>query len=819
VRHDSTPPADHGAGPFDERRLLEVFLQSTPDQVYFKDEGGRFITVSDQQAKRFGFERAQDVVGKTDFDMFTDEHAAQAFGDEQRIIATGEAIIGFEERETFPDGRSAWVRTSKLPIRADDGTVIGTFGISRDITAQRAAEESLAAAEHESRTVLELSGDMHARSDADGCFTYVSPNSEQIVGYHAGQMLGRLAGEFVHPDDLPLLHGISRAVRTGGVAEVDLRVPRPDGRCVWVHVLLRARYDERGRVSEIVHAVRDISERKAQEAQLREARARFEQAFEHAPIGMALQDRDGRFLKVNRELCRFTGYREQQLAGRTFAEITHPDDAEGDRRALRELLDGARESCSAEKRYLHADGHVIWVTLSVSAIRDESGEVRHFVAQTQDITERRAFQERLQFLADHDPLTDLYNRRRFESELDRQVQLSRRDGETAALVMLDLDHFKYLNDSLGHSVGDRVIAHVGAVLRGRLRRSDILARIGGDEFALILPHTDAHDARWLAEELIIQIEADAFCHDQHRYTLSASAGIVILDRDIASAEDALVNADIALYDAKRSGRNRLGVHRPEGRQDVLAGLSWSQLLKDALAQERFVLYGQPIVDLSNGKTVRHELLLRMLGADGEVIAPMRFLPAAVRFGFMPRIDRWVIAQAAELAGACPGRGLAVNLASTTIAERGLVAFIAAELERTGADPADVSFEISEADVIANLDHARVVCEQLRALGCEVALDDFGSGFSGFSYLKALTVDVLKIDGQFVKELHENRLDLLVVEAVQHVADGLGLPTVAEYVPDRRVAQLLSELGVSYGQGYYLGRPEPFALADAMRHVA
>ena len=170
----------------------------------------------------------------------------------------------------------------------------------------------------------------------------------------------------------------------------------------------------------------------------------------------------------------------------------------------------------------------------------------------------------------------------------------------------------------------------------------------------------------------MQIEADPFCHDQHVYTLSASAGIVILDRDTASAEDALVNADIALYDAKRSGRNRLGVHRPEGRKDVLAGLSWSQLLKRALADERFVLYGQPIVDLSNGKTVRHELLLRMLGADGEVIAPMRFLPAAVRFGYMPRIDRWVIGQAAELAGACPGRGLAVNLASTTIAERGLV---------------------------------------------------------------------------------------------------------------------------------------------------
>ena len=248
---------------------------------------------------------------------------------------------------------------------------------------------------------------------------------------------------------------------------------------------------------------------------------------------------------------------------------------------------------------------------------------------------------------------------------------------------------------------------------------------------------------------------------------------------------------------------------------MLAGLSWSQLLKRALADQRFVLYGQPIVDLRTGETVMHELLLRMLGEDGEVIAPMRFLPAAARFGFMPAIDRWVIAQAAALAGALPraearGEPRGDNNRRT---RPGVVHRLASST-RAGADPADLSFEISEADVIANLDQARVVCEQLRALGCQVALDDFGSGFSGFSYLKALTVDVLKIDGQFVKELHENRLDRLVVEATLHVADGLGLPTVAEYVADRRVAELLQQLDVTYGQGYHLGRPKPFALPDA-----
>ena len=368
-----------------------------------------------------------------------------------------------------------------------------------------------------------------------------------------------------------------------------------------MHVLLRARYDEHGRVGEIVHAVRDVSERKAQEAQLREARALFEAAFEHAPIGMALQDRDGRFIKVNRELCRFTGYRPEQLAGRTFAEITHLEDAKGDRRALRELLDGARESYSTEKRYVCADGRTIWVALSLSGIRDESGEVRYLVAQTQDITERRSFRgPGLRFLADHDPLTDLYNRRRFESELERQVQLSRSRGRPGARDARPrpLQIPQRLARAFGWRPRDRARRLRAAEPAAQLRhpRADRRRRVRADP-----PAHRRHDARWIAEELILQIEADPFCHDQHSYTLSASAGIVGLGRDTASAEDALVNADIALYDAKRSGRNRLGVHRPEGRRDVLAGLSWSQLLKTALAQERFVLYRQPIVDLSTAR--------------------------------------------------------------------------------------------------------------------------------------------------------------------------------------------------------------------------
>ncbi len=917
----------------EERRLLYAFLETTPDQVYFKDLHGRFVRVSSVQAAKLGFNDPEDAIGKSDFDAFSDEHASQALTDERRIIDTGEPIIGLEERETFPDGRVAWVSTSKLPLRNADGQIIGTYGISRDITAQRAAEQGLAEAERQARTVIELSGDLHTRTDADGILVYASPNSVDVIGWRPEELVGRRPSDFAHPEDVELSIGSVRTAAKQGAAEVEHRIGRPDGSYVWINSLLRARYDEEGRLIEIVRAardisaqkaaeaelaraeqqfravieqsgdvlsrhdasgryvyvsprctqitgytpdqlighrphefvyaedrsrveaasrearrtgeaqvehrliradgslawvhallhsrrdeqgrvlefvvaVRDVSDRKAQEARLREATERFEHAFERAPIGMALVDLDGAWIKVNRALCGITGYSESELLARRFADLTHPDDLQAGREEFEECVAGTRDAYAVEKRYVRADARVIWIAVSASVIHDQAGRPVHFVSQIQDVTERREFEQRLSYLADHDSLTKLYNRRRFESELERQVALSRRYGEQAALVVLDLDHFKYLNDALGHKVGDKLIRHVGKVLKRRLRRADILARQGGDEFAVILSHVDSQLARRLAAEFVACIEQCPFAHDGHRYVLSASAGVVVLDQGTASAEDALVSADIALYDAKQQGRNRAAVFSAETRQDVLAGLTWSQLLKDALAHDHFILHAQPIVSLQTGETVMRELLIRMTAEDGELVPPNRFLPAAARFGYMPQIDRWVITQAARLAAEEPGRCLAVNLAANTIAEPGLVAFITNTLKEAAADPADLVFELSEADVIANLDHARSVCEHLRALGARIALDDFGSGFSGFSYLKAIQIDLLKIDGEFVKELATNRVDQLIIEATLHIATGMGLPTVAEYVTDEPVAQLLREMGATYGQGFHLGKPAP-----------
>ncbi len=563
-----------------------------------------------------------------------------------------------------------------------------------------------------------------------------------------------------------------------------------------------------------VAAATDITARKRAEEELAVERRLLDAFLESTNDQVYFKDLDGRFLRVSNALAERSGFQSPaQAIGKTDFDVFSAEHA---RQALRDetrIIRTGRPMLDYEERETFPDGHVAWVSTSKMPLRDTTGAIVGTFGVSRDISVRKEAQERLVYLAERDPLTGLHNRRHLEAELHHQLERCARYGERAALLMLDLDHFKFVNDSLGHSVGDEVITHVGTLLRERLRASDVVARLGGDEFAAIVPCVDVEAARCLAQTLTKLISNSAFEHAEHRYLLSASAGVVMLD-GVASTEDALIGADVALYEAKRQGRNRVDVYCPTIRERVLTGLSWSQRLQEALAGGGFELHEQAIVDLRTDEPVIHELLIRMRGEHGALIPPNDFLVPAARFGYMPAIDRWVISQAARLGATRPGRCLAVNLAAQTIGEPGLVDYIAEQLSAAGAEAADFVFELSESDVIANLDRARALCEGLRALGARVALDDFGSGFSGFSYLKALDVHVLKIDGQFVRELGSNAVDKLVVEAIVHVANGLKLPTVAEYVTDAAVARRCRELGVTHGQGFHFGKPAPICPDDA-----
>ncbi len=353
------------------------------------------------------------------------------------------------------------------------------------------------------------------------------------------------------------------------------------------------------------------------------AEERLRDAFATSPIGMAMLDLQGRFVKVNRAFGQITGYHSRALLETAVLGITHPDDVAAQRDAVAAMLGGKTSAVSSEMRYLHAGGRSVWVSINTSLVRDARGEPVELLQQIQDITERRRFEHKLQHMADHDSLTGLLNRRRFEEELDRHLAGAGRFGPRGAILMLDLDNFKDVNDSLGHPAGDELIATVAGRLRGVLRETDVVARLGGDEFAVLLPGARAAEAEKVAGKLLDDLRGATVELSGQRRRVSASLGIALIRGTGESADELMVNADMALYDAKGAGRDRVTAFAYEGqrRARMEARASGVERLEHALEHDGFALYAQPIVDLRTGAAVHHELLLRMRAEDGDLIQP------------------------------------------------------------------------------------------------------------------------------------------------------------------------------------------------------
>jgi diguanylate cyclase (GGDEF)-like protein/PAS domain S-box-containing protein len=569
--------------------------------------------------------------------------------------------------------------------------------------------------------------------------------------------------------------------------------------------------------------VAQFVERMAAENDLREAEERFHRAFEDAGTGMALigirGEQEGRLLEVNDALCTILRYPIGELLGMRIADLTHPEDVAATRERVRRLVDGEIDAVHSEGRLIDADGGVVWIAFSTSLIRDGDGEPLYRISQLQDMTERKRFETQLQHLADHDPITGLFNRRRFDEELARELAVAQRFRTGGAVLALDLDNFKYVNDTLGHGAGDELIASVAEILRGRLRATDTVARLGGDEFAVILAHVDERQARHVAADLLDGIRSEAVVSTaKGSRRTTASIGIALfpdVPGELAS-EELLVEADIAMYDAKESGRDRACVFDADSSRQLSlqARMTWADEIREALAEDRFTLDAQPIVPLQPGGSLRHELLVRMIGRDGDIIPPGAFLPVAERFDLVQEIDRWVISRAIALLGERQRRGedvcFEVNLSAKSLAQADLPAQIARQIAAQGADPSRLIFEVTETAAIVNVERAKLFARRLGELGCGFALDDFGAGFASFYYLKHLPFDYLKIDGEFVESLTQSTTNQLVVQSLVTIARGLGKQTIAEYVGDAETVELLRSYGVDYAQGFYIGRPRPVA---------
>jgi len=688
-------------------------------------------------------------------------------------------------------------------------------------------DAELRAAEQRHRLLADNATDTILAFGADGAIAYVSPACRELIGYAPEEIVGRRPRDFVHDDDRRQVARAGRRIaEEGGTITVTSRLRHREGHSVWIEARVRGVLDPAtGAPVEGQAIVRDVSERVAAEAALREgveriaaAEQRFRTAFEAAPIGMALSDLDGRFIQVNDALCAITGYTRVELEEMGFADLSHPADAGREEEMMRSLLSGEQSTYWMEKRYIDVVGQVVCVAVHATLVRAADGTPQHFLGQIQDVSERVRYEAQLQHMADHDPLTGLLNRRSFERELNQHITQVQRYGPEGAALVLDIDRFKHINDTLGHNVGDELIVNVAQTLLARLRESDVLARLGGDEFAILLPRGGAAEAARVADSVLTAVRAQSVLTAAgRRRPITASIGIALFsDTERLSAEDVLVNADLAMYDAKEAGRDRAATYSSQerGASRMKARITWAERIREALEEDRFTLYAQPIVELASGEVRQHELLLRMLDERGEVIPPAAFLQVAERFDLMQEIDRWVVARAirhmAEQKEA--GRDLVfeVNISGSSTGDPELLTLIERELAETGVDPVNLVLEVTETTAVANIPLAQQFAARLAELGCRFALDDFGAGFGSFYYLKHLPFDLLKIDGEFVRSCTTSTTDQLLIRAAVDIARGLGKKTIAEYVGDDATVELLRELGVDYAQGFHIGHPAPLA---------
>jgi len=578
-------------------------------------------------------------------------------------------------------------------------------------------------------------------------------------------------------------------------------------------VPIRVRCSQMQRDEEIYFTliVADISEQQAAQRLLLEAEARYRNLVETAHDLVWSMDTKGCWLYLNNAAIDIYGYEPEEMLQRPFTQFQAPESHERDEIAFKKLLDG-KDLIQYETLHLNKEGQHRYISFNARPMFDTDHNVISISGTARDITEQKIFEKELTYQAQHDNLTGLYNRSYFQSELERVISRIPRSASECALLYLDLDQFKYVNDTLGHAAGDRLLKECTEVLQKNIREGDLLARFGGDEFTIILYNIDHDHAIPVAENIRCMFEHYRFNDSAQTINVTCSIGMAMIDNKTETAEEALSRADLACNIAKSQGRNC--VHEfteQDSEQTAMAeDMGWVARVRDAIDNDRFKLLYQPIVAVSSEEIFGYEVLLRLPTEDGPSIKPGGFIPAAERFGLIHNVDRWAVRHAMEYLAELHSNDFktqfAINLSGRAAEDPKLLDLIKGILHSTGLNPSSITFEITETSAINNLQAARKFIGSLKDLGCRMSLDDFGSGFCSFTYLKHLPVDSLKIDGSFIQGLAHTEVDQAMVKSMNQVAHALGKTTIAEFVENRETFMILKDFGIDFAQGHYLGKP-------------
>ena len=718
------------------------------------------------------------------------------------------------------DGEYRWIIDAGRPIYARNGEFAGYIGSCLDITDRRNTEAELRDREQHMRTLLSAMGEGVILRDATGRVQSYNNAAAELLGLSPQEMAdwqtedGRLHyfdenGDTLQPRHLPSLRALASSKPKTGT----LGIERPDGSRRWMWINAKPFFDdESGELRGVVSTLADITLGREHEEQRRLALTVFRNSVE----AIIVTDAEERILSVNQAFTEVTGYAAEDVIGKTprlLGSGTHGREFyEAMWRDLRIL--GVWKGEIQDRR---KDGSLYPASLSISTVRDSNGRITHYVAVFSDITERKASEARIAYLAQHDALTGLPNRALLQDRLDQALAHATRQGKRIALMFLDLDRFKTINDSLGHLTGDKLLQGVAGRLRQCVRETDTVSRQGGDEFIIVLTGVDSPDeAGRVAAKILDQLDA-AFDVDGQQLRTSFSIGIALFPEDGHDPETLMKNADTAMYHAKESGRNTYRFFDERMNVNTLERLQLENGLRQAIGRQELRLAYQAQVDLASGRIIGLEALLRWASEPLGNVPPSRFIPLAEECGLIIPIGDWVLREACRQARQWQDAGLApvpvgVNLSALQFRRSDIVAGVAAALDESGLDGRWLELELTESLLMESGPDVILTLGRLKALGVRLSIDDFGTGYSSLAYLKRFPVDRLKIDQSFVRDLAQNPDDAVIIRTIIQLGHNLRLEVIAEGTETLEQMDFLRREGCTAAQGYLFSRPVP---ADAI----
>lgn len=818
-----------------EKLALSAVFQVLPDLFFLIDPDG-FILEHHGQNSSGLFITEQEIIGKKIQTVLV-EPAAKQFHENILLVKKSTAFISFDYTLNMPGGSKQFeVHLTQLPDNHNIVAVVRDISnrkqneiflaeqsmelasISKQLLSSNKnlleAQQKIIQSEDNYSKLFNLSRDGYVINKGSGELINPNPAYVEMLGYDRDELF-KLSWRDITPEAW-----LKWEIETYGAQLIDRGFTdlyekeyiRKDGTIFPVQVqAFLLNKPEKIEDALIAAFVRDISDRKKAENELK----KLSRAVDSSSSGVIITDHLGNIEYVNPKFTDITGYEKIEVIGKNPNILQSGENPDSLYDELWQTISSGKE-WKGEFHNLKKDGSYYWARNSISGVKDiDGGEISHFICIQDDVTHEYELSEKLSYQASHDVLTGLINRHEFERRIERLLATLKHESGVHALCFMDLDQFKVVNDTCGHGAGDELLRQLSTLLQKTVRHRDTLARLGGDEFGILMEHCSLDDAHRVATSILQAVQDFQFSWDDYSFKLGMSIGLVSINETSPNLMELLKHADAACYVAKDNGRNRIHVHDVEDSEIAHrhGEMQWVTRINKALLENRFCLYAQAIVPLNDSDAKHYEFLIRMIDEQGKTIPPGAFLPSAERYNLITKIDYWVIEAVFDLLENNPVflkqvDFCSINLSGQSLTDMSFQNHVVEKFTHTNIPPGKICFEITETAAITNLSTASLFIAKMKVLGCQFALDDFGSGLSSFGYLKNLTVDFLKIDGMFVKNIVDDPIDRAMVKSINEIGQVMGMKTIAEFVENDEIQDILHDIGVNFAQGYGVGKPIP-----------